>query len=113
MTKYIPDCFWPEHNNGFYVSHEAVCVLNPHQETAFISLTLFFEDRPKMTGFDITVPGERTKHIRLDKLFNTAKEPIPKGVPYAMMIESDIDIAVQYTRVDTTQAELAIATTII
>lgn len=113
MIKYIPDCFWPQQNNGAYVSHEAVCILNPHLEEASITLTLFFEDRPKMTGFFITVPGERTNHIRLDKLLNSAKEPIPRGIPYAMMIESDIDVAVQYTRVDTTQPELAIATTII
>ncbi len=55
MTKYIPDCYWPETDNGAYVSHEAVCVLNTNASPATVNLTLFFEDRPKMAGFSVTV----------------------------------------------------------
>lgn len=113
MTKYIPDCFWPQVSNGAYVSHEAVCVLNTNPEDADISLTLFFEDRPKMGNFFITVPSERTCHIRLDKLLSRSGEAVPRGTAYAMMIKSNIDVTLQYTRVDTTQPELAIATTIV
>ena len=113
MTKYIPDCYWPETDNGAYVSHEAVCVLNTNASPATVNLTLFFEDRPKMAGFSVTVDAGRTSHIRLDRLKNADGASIPRGVPYAMMIESDLDVTLQYTRVDTTQPELAIATAII
>lgn len=113
MTKFIPDCYWPEVDNGSYVSHEAVCVLNTNTASATVNLTFFFEDCPKMEGFSITVPGERTTHIRLDKLQNTDGPAIPRGVPYALMIESDLEVSLQYTRVDTTQPELAITTTIV
>lgn len=113
MTKFIPDCFWPETDNGAYVSHEAVCVLNTNPFPATVTLTLFFENRPKMDGFTIIVEGERTQHIRLDKLKNSQGDSIPRGIPYAMAIESDADVSLQYTRVDTTQPELSIATTMI
>lgn len=113
MTRYIPDCYWPEVDNGAYVSHEAVCVLNANPVPATVNLTLFFEDRPKIGGFSVVIPAERTTHIRLDRLVNKDGKAIPRGVPYAMMIESAVDVALQYTRVDTTQPELAIATTII
>ena len=110
MKKLIPDCFWPEVNNGAYVSHEAVCVLNPYEEEITLELTLYFEDREKISGIKIAVPAERTNHIRLDKVL---ADILPKGVPYAMAIECDKEVPVQYTRVDTTQAELSISTTII
>ncbi len=110
MKKIIPDCYWPDSANGAYVSHEAVCVLNTGTEEITVELTLYFEDRDKMGGFQVTVPPERTKHIRLDKLLAGT---VPQGTPYAMVIECEQEIAVQYTRVDTTQAELAIATTMV
>lgn len=113
MTKYIPDCYWPEKDNGAYVSHESICALNTNTAPATVKLTFYFEDRPKMEGFSVTIPAERTVHIRLDKLKNTNGSAIPRGVPYAAMIESDKELALQYTRLDTTQPELALMTTII
>lgn len=113
MKKMIPDCYWPDVNNGTYVSHEAVCVLNTNEKPAEVKLTLYFEDREKLGGYSVTVPAERTLHIRLDKLLNQDGIAIPKATPYAMVIECEEEVAVQYTRVDTTQPELAIATTIV
>ncbi|MEG0913586.1 MAG: sensory rhodopsin transducer [Oscillospiraceae bacterium] len=113
MKWFIPDCFWPEVDNGDYVSHEAVCVLNTSTQPVDVCLTLFFEDREKLGGFKITIGSERTLHIRLDKLANDKGEKIPRGVPYAMVVECPEKIAVQYTRVDTTQPALSIATTIV
>lgn len=113
MKKMIPDCYWPDSANGEYVSHEAVCVLNTNEEAVTVELTLYFEDRDKMGGYTVTVPGERTKHIRLDQLLSRDGVAIPKATPYAMVIECDRDVTIQYTRVDTTQSELAIATTMV
>lgn len=113
MKKMIPDCFWPETDNGCYVSHEAVCVLNPYTDSLELRLTLYFEDREKLGSFSVTVPPERTAHIRMDKLALEQGVPIPRGVPYALVLECERDIPVQYTRVDTTQPELTIATTVV
>lgn len=113
MKKLIPDCYLPSSANGTYVSHEAVCVLNLNAEPVTVSMTLYFEDRDKMEGFVVTVPAERTHHIRLDKLLSVNGTPIPKDTPYAMVIESELEVAIQYTRVDTTQPELAMITAMV
>lgn len=110
---FIPDAYYPSSKNGAYVSHEAVCFLNPGKQDASVTLTLYFEDREKMEGFHAVVPAERTVHLRMDKLRGDSGEGVPMDTPYAIMIESEQTLHVQYTRVDTTQAELAIATTIV
>lgn len=113
MKKLIPDCYWPGTDHGEYVSHEAICVLNIYEEPVTVEMTLYFEDREKMGGYSVTVPAERTLHIRLDKLLSKGGVAIPKATPYAMVIECEKEVAVQYTRVDTTQPELAITTTMV
>lgn len=112
---FIPDGFWNSKSTpgGDFVSHEAVCVLNATQEAAHVSLTLYFEDREKLAGFGCEIPAERTLHIRMDKIKNKDGKPVPQDVPYAIVVESDVKITVQYTRVDTSAQALAIASTIV
>lgn len=63
---FIPDCYWPEITTGeHYVSHEAICVLNPSKHDAKITITLYFEDSEPMRGFTAECKAERTNHIRL------------------------------------------------
>lgn len=113
MKKLLPDCYWPSSKNGAYVSHEAICILNTTQDIAHIELTLYFEDRPPMKGFRVPVEPERTRHIRMDQLVSAQGCMVPMDTPYAAVVESDVDVAVQYTRVDTTQPELALMTAVI
>lgn len=115
MNKwYIPDAYYPGISGGrAYVSHEAVCFLNETGEAAAVSLTLYFEDREKMSGFTAVIPAERTVHLRLDRIVSRDGKKIPQDTPYAIMIESAAPLHVQYTRVDTTQPELAISTAMV
>lgn len=50
------------------------------------------------------------RHLRFDAF--TEPEPIPKDTPYASVIESDVPVVVQHTRLDSRQAENALMTTI-
>jgi len=104
---YIPDAFYPVKDNGDYVSHEAVCVLNTGTADAVIEFTLYFEDRPPVGGFSAVCPAQRTHHIRLDRIKAENGDGIPRGVPYAIYAKSNVPVIVQYSRCDTTQAELA------
>lgn len=104
----IPDGFWPTISNGVYPSHEAVSVLNTGDVDAEIDITLYFEDRDKMEGFRALCGAERTHHIRMDKLKDLEGRSVPQGVPYAMLVRSSVDVIVQYSRMDTTQAEMAL-----
>ncbi len=104
---FIPDAFYPVKDNGEYVSHEAVCVLNTGAADAEIDITLYFENLEPITGFKAICAAKRTNHIRMDKIKSEAGETVPRGVPYAMLVKSNVPVVVQYSRLDTTQAEMS------
>jgi hypothetical protein len=107
----IPDGYIPPLSSGELESHESICVLNTGDQTATVFVTVYFEDRDPIERIEVAVPGRRTKHIRTGCLSKNG-ESIPKGVPYAMEVESDVPIIVQYSRLDATQAENSLMTTI-
>lgn len=113
MKWYIPDCYWNSRSTGDSPSHEAICVLNPGEKDADVSLSLYFEDRDRAGGFREVVPAGRTLHIRMDRLKNKDGLPVPQDTPYAVVLECGQEIFVQYTRVDSSQEALAIATAFI
>ena len=107
----IADGFLPEKSSGCFPSHESICVLNTGDNDAVIGITLYFEDRDPMENLSALCGAKRTNHIRLDKIKDKAGVGIPLGVPYAIKVESDYPVVVQHTRMDTTQAEMALMTT--
>lgn len=108
----IPDMYWPEiTSEGHYVSHESICVLNTSNKVAQINISLFYEDREPIKNLKATCEARRTHHIRMDALLDENGQHIPRGVAYASIVTSDVDVVVQYTRVDTTQKENALMTT--
>ena len=113
MKWFIPDCYWHSQSSGVFPSHEAVCILNTNSVVAAVNLTIYFEDRDKLGGYSVEVGPERTLHIRLDKLVNKDGIAVPQDTPYAMVIECEHEVAVQYTRVDTSQPAMALMTTMV
>lgn len=107
----IADGYMSDTKNGDYVSHEAVCVLNLNENDATINITVYFEDREPLKGFIAECKSNRTNHIRLDKIKNDEGVSIPHNVPYALLIESDIPIVCQHSRMDVSQAEMTLMTT--
>ncbi len=108
----IPDMYWPEVTSpGQYVSHESICVLNTSDRECRVSITLYYEDREPIEGLYAVCPAKRTAHIRMDQLRDGSGGTILRGVPYASLLQCSIPVVVQYTRVDTTQSENALMTT--
>ena len=91
-------------------SHETVCLLNTSGEDAHVEITLFFSDREPVGPYRVTVPARRTSHIRFNDLQDPA--PVPRDTDFASVIESDVPVVVQHTRLDSRQAELALLSTI-
>jgi len=91
------------------LSHETACVLNVSNEEAHVEITIFYSDRDPVGPYKVTVPARRTAHICYNELADP--EPIPVGTDYASVIESDVPVVVQHTRIDTRQAENALMTT--
>ncbi|MBZ5670743.1 MAG: hypothetical protein LAO04_13565 [Acidobacteriia bacterium] len=107
----VPDSYLPEQSTGGLRSHESTCVLNLSSRPAKVKLTVYFEDREPLEGFEATCPPSRTVHIRLDSLKNRRGEALPVAKPMALKVESDVAVVVQHTRLDTTQPALALMTT--
>ncbi len=109
----IAEGYIPEWSNGpapLFTSHETACLLNAGDRDARVTITLFFADREPAGPYRVTVPARRTRHVRFNDL--TEPEPIPAGTDYASVIESDVPIVVQHTRLDSRQAENALLSTI-
>lgn len=108
----VPDAYYPEQSvSGPYISHEAICVLNTGDTTAELNLTLYFEDRDPLCGFRALCESKRANHIRLDKIRNEQGAGVPKGIPYAILLKSTQDVVCQYSRLDTTQMQMSLMTT--
>lgn len=108
----IAEGYIPSYGNGpapEFMSHETACILNANDRDANISITVYYTDRDPVGPYRIVVPAKRTRHVRFNDL--TDPEPIPKDTDYACVIESDIPIVVQHTRLDSRQAENALLST--
>lgn len=109
----IPEGYIPAKSTGpepQMTSHETACLLNISNNPAHVKITIFYSDREPTGPYNITVPPQRTSHIRFNDLEDP--EPIPKDTDFASLIESDVPIVVQHTRLDSRQAENALLSTI-
>jgi hypothetical protein len=105
---YIPG--WSNGPEPEFTSHEAFCILNTTDQEAHVELTIYWADREPSGPYTMTVAARRTKHFRFNKL--TDPEPIPLGISYASVFESDVPIVIQHTRLDSRETKNALMTTI-
>ena len=106
---YIPPGGTNEQDRRF-LSHETACMLNANDQDAQVTITLYFKDRDPVGPYRVTVPARRTLHLRFNDLDDPA--PVPRDTDYSSVIESDLPIVVQHTRLDSRQAALALLSTI-
>ena len=105
---YIPG--WSHGPEPEFESHETVCILNAGEQAARVELTVYFSDREPAGPYVINVAPRRTAHVRFNELDNP--EPIPKETDFASVVESNVPVVIQHTRLDSRQAENALLTTI-
>ncbi len=105
---YIPE--WSHGPEPALLSHETVCLLNAGPKDARVRITLYFADREPVGPYELTVPARRTRHVRFNDL--SQPQPVPRGTDYASVIEADVPIVAQHTRLDSRQSENALMTTI-
>jgi len=91
-------------------SHETACLLNAGDDDAHVEIRVFFKDRDPAGPYHVVVPARRTLHLRFNDLKDP--EPIPRGTDYSSVIESDVPIVVQHTRLDSRQSEEALLSTV-
>lgn len=91
-------------------SHETFCVLNATTDEAHIEVTVYFADRGPAGPYRVTVPAQRTRHVRFNAFADP--EPIPRDTDYASVIVSDVPVVVQHTRLDSRQPAHALLSTV-
>ena len=104
---YIPS--WSSSDTRELMSHETACILNAGNTDAHVTITVFYADREPSGPYQIEVPARRTRHVRFNDLRDP--EPIPVGTDFSSVIESDVPVVVQHTRLDSRAAEVALMTT--
>jgi hypothetical protein len=112
-TWVIAEGYIPSYSKGpepEFTSHETACILNTSNQKAEIEITIFFTDKDPVGPYKVEVGAQRTKHLRFNDLKDP--EPVPRDTDYACVIESNIPVVVQHTRLDSRQAENALLTTI-
>ena len=108
----IPEGFIPGSSHGpqpQMLSHETACILNASDHEANVTIMIYFRDREPAGPYRLVVPARRTLHLRFNNL--TDPEPVPLDTDYSSVIESDVPIVVQHTRLDSRQAENALLST--
>lgn len=109
----IPEGYIPGASTGdgrAFESHETACVLNTGDAPAHLTIRIYFADREPCGPYEAVVPPRRTLHLRFNDL--EAPRPVPRDTDYASVIESDVPVVVQHTRLDSRQESLALLSTI-
>jgi hypothetical protein len=105
---YIPA--WSHGPEPEMKSHETACILNAGDQDAHVRIMVFFADKDSVGPYEITVAARRTKHVRFNDLQHP--QPIPAGTEFSSVIESDVPVVVQHTRLDSRQDANALLSTI-
>ena len=92
------------------VSHETACILNAGDRDANVTITIYFADREPVGPYLVTVAARRTLHLRFNDL--TDPRPVPRDTDFASVLQSDVPIVVQHTRLDSRSAEIALLSTV-
>ena len=108
----IPEGYIPAGSHGpepQMTSHECVCILNASDSVARVVITVFYSNREPV-AYHLTVPARRTSHIRYNNLADPEK--VPLETEFSSVIESDIPVVCQHTRLDSRQDANALLSTI-
>lgn len=92
-----------------FSSHETACILNAGDRDAHVVLTVYFHDREPAGPFHVVVAARRTVHLRFNDLSDP--ETLPRGKDFSSVLESDVPVIVQHTRLDSRSADSALLTT--
>jgi len=109
-TWYIADGWVPLKNktdDAGLEGHEALIILNYQEEDAKILLDIYFEDRGPIEAIKLEVPSKRVKCFRMDRPEEIGGVKIERLTQYALRVKSDIEVIVQFGRMDITQDNLA------
>ncbi len=108
----IPDCELPYEGEGVLKGHESVIIVNDSDIDAEINVKIYFTDKDSYDNIKWTVGANRVRCFRMNNKDDMSGFCVPYETQYAMKVESNTPIVLQYGRLDNRQVNLAYYTTL-
>jgi hypothetical protein len=89
-----------------WTSRDELHLLNAGDQEAKVEMTIFYSDQEPIGPYRLTVSPRRKRRVRFNDLIDP--QAMPLDTDYGAVIESDVPIVVQFSRLDTGRAENAI-----
>lgn len=111
-TWAIPEGSIPGRGSGSedLQSHETIDLLDTGDRDAAVALTVYLSDREPAGPYRIRVLARRSVHQWLNDLEDP--EPIPTDTDHAMVLRSDVPVAVQHSRQESREVANALLNTL-
>jgi hypothetical protein len=112
---YIVDGYKPpQHESGDknYEGHECIMILNCENSDANVNIDVYFMDREPVTGLKFIAPAKRISAFRSDDKNVFGELDLVERLQYSIHITSDVEVIVQYGRMDINQSNLAYLATL-
>lgn len=107
---YIVDGYLPYEGlveDGHFQGHEAIMILNCNETPATVYMDVYYEDKPPVKDVLIQVDAERVKCLRIDHPADIGGVVINRQEQYSLRFRSDVNVVIQYGRMDLAQSNLA------
>lgn len=86
-----------------FTSHDSLWILNTTDTDAELNITVYYSDRDPVGPYPVDVGAKRVRQVRFNDLIDP--EALPLETDYAAVVDSNTPVVVQFTRMDTRQAE--------
>lgn len=100
----VPGCNIPIKSTGEQpanTSRNELHLLNTATISVIAKLTIYHTDKAPVGPYEIQIAPKRIRNIRMNDLIDP--QAIPLGTDFAILIEANRKIVVQYTYVDTSE----------
>jgi hypothetical protein len=109
-TWYVADGWMPLKDKAAdagFEGHEAIMILNSSEKDAEVLMDIYFEKKEPVENIRLVVPAKRIKCIRMDHPEEIGGVTLERLFQYALRFRSNIEVVIQYGRMDVTQPNLA------
>jgi hypothetical protein len=89
-----------------FLSQDRIAILNPNKNKVGIKLRILFSDKEAIGNYHLEIQGERVLKFRINDLINPF--PVNLEEDYALFIEAEEPVVVQFLRMNSGQNKLAI-----
>jgi hypothetical protein len=93
-----------------FLSQDRLAILNTGIETAKIEISVFYTNKEPVSYQTLEIKAKRLRKIRINDLINPA--PVYLETDYALVIESDHNVVIQFLRMDTGNSGVSVLGTI-